>query len=110
MENDPYYKDVQVNLIAVSYFPLISTGISPLILHVNRNDTLSHQQILSYIVQLQNSFEPYELESSSFISTQTNSRTKVEEIRQFLHIPNIPLPPSIDWPPIGISPLNEYNT
>ena len=51
------------------------------------------------------------MESSSFISTQNNaSRAEVEEIRQLLHIPNIPLPPSIYWPPIGISPINEYNT
>ena len=35
---------------------------------------------------------------------------KFEEIRQLLHIPNIPLPPSIDWPPIEMSPINEYNT
>ena len=50
------------------------------------------------------------MESSSFISTQPNARTEVEEIRQLLHIPNTPLAPSIDWPPIGISPINEYNT
>ena len=50
------------------------------------------------------------MESSSFTSTQTNARTEVEEIRQLLHIPNIPLPPSIDWPPIEMSPINEYNT
>ena len=55
-----------------------------------------------------NSFEPYELQSSSFISTQSNARIEDEEIRQLLHIPNIPPPPSIDWPPI--SPIDEYNT
>ena len=32
------------------------------------------------------------------------------KLRQLLHIPNTPLSPSIDWPPIGISPINEYNT
>ena len=56
------------------------------------------------------SFEPYELESSSFISIQTNAGTEVKEISQLLHIPNIPLPPSIDWPPIEMSLINEYNT
>ena len=110
MANDPYYKDVQVNPIALASLPLISTDISPLIPHANSNDTLSHQQSLSCTVQPPNSFEPYEIESSSFIPTQTNARTEVEEIRQLLHIPNIALPPSIDFPPIGISPINEYNT
>ena len=86
-----------------------STEISPMILHVNSNDTLSHQQSLSSIVELPNSFQPYEIESSSFISTQPNARTEVEEIRQLLHIPNTLIAPSIDWPPIGISPINEYN-
>ena len=107
--NDPYYKDVRVIPIALASFPLISTDISPLIPNVNRNDTLSHQQILSSTTRLPNSFEPYELQSSSFISTQTNARTEVEEVRQLLHIPNIPLPPSIDFPPIEMSPINEYN-
>ena len=81
MENNPYYKDVQVNPIALSSLPLISIDISPMILHVNSNDTLSHQKSLSCTVQPTNSFEPYELESYSFISTQPNARTDVEEIR-----------------------------
>ena len=106
MANDAYYKDVQVNPIALASLPLVSTNISPWILHVNRHATLSHWQSLSFTVQPPNSFEHYELESSSFISTQTNARTEVEEIRQLLHIPNIPLAPSIDWPPISISPIN----
>ena len=58
MENDPYYKDVQVNPIVLASFPLISTDISPLIPHVNSNDKLSHQQSLSCTIQPPNSFEP----------------------------------------------------
>ena len=81
MANDPYYKDVQVNPIALDSFPLISVDISSLIPHLNSNATLSHQQSLSSTVQPPNSFEPYELESSSFISAQTNARIEVEEIR-----------------------------
>ena len=96
--------------IALASLPLISADISPLIPHLNSNATLSHPQSLSYTNQPPNSFEPYELESSSFISTQTNARTEVEETRQLLHIQNIPLAPSIDWTPISISPINEYNT
>ena len=96
MENDPYYKDVQINPVALAALPLVSGDISPLIPHLNSNATLSHQKILSYTDQPPNSFEPYELESSSFISTQLNARTEVEEIRQLLHIPNTPLAPSVD--------------
>ena len=47
MVNDPYHKDVQVNPIALASLPVISIDISPLIWHVNSNDTLSHQQSLS---------------------------------------------------------------
>ena len=110
MTNDPYYKDVQVNPITLASFPLVSTNISLLISHVNSNGTLSHQQSLSSTVKPANSFEPYELESSSFILTQRNSINEVEEIRRFLRIPDIPLPDSIDFPPIGIYTINEYNT
>ena len=110
MANYPYYKDVQINPIALASLPLISVDISPLIPHLNNNDTLSHLQSLSCTVKPPNLFEPYEIEYSSFISTENNARTKVEEIRHLLHIPNIPLPPSIDWPPVGFSPINEYNT
>ena len=78
MANNPYYKDVKFNPIALDSLPLISIDISPMILHVNTNATLSHQQSLSSTVKPPNSFEPYELESSSFISTQTNARTEVE--------------------------------
>ena len=81
MENDPYYKDVQVNPIELASLPLISAYISSLIPHLNRNDGLYHQQSLSCTNQPPYSFEPYELESSSFISTQTNARTEVEEIK-----------------------------
>ena len=78
MENDRYYKDVQFNPIALASLPLISTYISSLILHLNSNDALSRQQSFSRTDQPPDSFEPYELESSSFISTQTNARTEVE--------------------------------
>ena len=46
MENDPYYKDVQINPIALASLPLVSADISPLILHLNRNATSSHPQKL----------------------------------------------------------------
>ena len=42
MEKDPYYKDVQVNLVALSSLHLVSIDISPWIPHVDRNDTVSH--------------------------------------------------------------------
>ena len=67
MANNPYYKDVQINPVALASLPLVSAKISPLILHLNSNDTSSHPQILSYTDQPPNSFEPYELQSSSFI-------------------------------------------
>ena len=35
---------------------------------------------------------------------------KLKKFRHLLQIPNTPLATSIDWPPIGISPNNEYNT
>ena len=80
MTNEPYYKDVQINPTALASFPLVSIDISPWILHVNSNDTLFHWQRLSSTVELPNSFQPYEIKSSSFISAQPNARTEVEEI------------------------------
>ena len=64
MANNPYYKDVEVNSVALFSLPLVSIDISPWIPHVNSNAKLAHQQSLSSIVQPPNSFEPYELESS----------------------------------------------
>ena len=78
MENDPYYKDVQINPVALASLPLVSVDISPLIPHLNSNATSSHPQSLSCTNQPPNSFEPYELQSLSFISTQSNARTEVE--------------------------------
>ena len=51
MVNNLYYKDVQINPIALSSFPLDSTDISPFIRHVNTHDTPFHQHSSSYIVQ-----------------------------------------------------------
>ena len=78
MENDPYYKDVQFNLVALYSLPLVLIDTSPWISQVNSNDTVSHQQSSSSTVEPPNSFQSYEIESSSFISTQPNVRTKVE--------------------------------
>ena len=98
MANDPYYKDVQVNPISLSSLPLVSIDIYPLLHHVNPHDTPFHEHTSPSTMQVPNCLEPYELQSSSFISTQANSRTEVEEIRCFLHITEIPLPSSIDYP------------
>ena len=49
MTNDPYYKDVQVNPIALASLPLVSIDISPWIPHVNSNATLSHVPYLAVL-------------------------------------------------------------
>ena len=110
MANDPYYKDVRVNIIALSSLPLESKNISPLHHHVNPHDTPFNEHSSPSTVQLPNSLESHELQSSYFISTKENSWTEVEEIIHFLHIAEGPVLASIDWPPRGISPINEYNT
>ena len=83
MANDPYYKDVRVNPIALDSFSLESTDISLFLFHVNPHDTPFHEHISPSTVQLPNFHEPQELQSSSFISTQAYSITKVEKIRRF---------------------------
>ena len=83
--NDPYYKDVSFNPIALSYSSLESTYISPIIHHSNPHDTTFHKRISPSIMQLLNSLEPRELQSL-FISTQENYTTEVEEIGCFLRI------------------------
>ena len=52
MTNDPYYKDVQVNPVALASLPLISTDTSPWISHVNNNATLSHVSYLAVLTTI----------------------------------------------------------
>ena len=52
MKHDPYYKDVQVNPVALASSPLVSAEISPWIPHVNISGTLSHIPYLAVLTTI----------------------------------------------------------
>ena len=108
--NDLYYKDVHLDLQALHALPLEPTDVSSL---------LHHATTLGPDLQLPSPTTddatpsmpiPTSIETSSFVFSLPDSHTETEEIRQFASTTPTTPSTSIDWPPIGLSPINEYNT
>ena len=108
ISNDPYYKDVHLDLQALHALPLEPTDVSSLLHHATTPSP--ELQLPSPTTDDATPSMHSQIETSSFVFALPNSRTETEEIRRFAS--GTPAAPStsIDWPPIGLSPINEYNT
>lgn len=52
---------------------------------------------------------PLEIQPSSFIPILPNSCTKLEHICDYLHLTHSNSTSLVDWPPISLTAMNEYN-
>ena len=110
LANDPYFKDVQINPSAVAALPLHPTDVSPLLRHVagtSHATTLPHEN-----ADLSNTclLDPSTLHPSSFVATLPNSNTELDAIHAYLETPHSNPTCTLQWPTVGLSPINEYNT
>ena len=110
MSNNPYYNYVQLSLSSLNSLPLEPTDVSPLLLHATTSRLDAH---IRY--SLDDEAPPSFLallnpQTPSFIYAPPNSHTESEEIRRFVASNSRNPTPSIEWPQIGLSPINEYNT
>ena len=107
IERDQYYRDVVIDYDSVNALPKRSTNVSYRLKFVDCD-------IAEYESSATNNegFPPNHLPShpSSFIAHLPNERREVEEIRAFLDNVYSSDVDEIDWPSIGTSPVNEYNT
>ena len=110
ISNDPYYKDVHLDLQALHAFPLEPTDVFSLLHHATTPGPGLQLPSPTTDDATPSMPIPTSIETSSFVFALPNSRTETEEIRCFASTSPTTLVTSIDWTPISLSPINEYNT
>lgn len=108
--NDPYYNDVHLNPTALFALHIHPTYVSPLLHHVVTTLPKTQQCLLDanefpILFPISTNLHPW-----SFISALPNSHIEVEEICAYLRSSHSNFTFSLEWPTIGLSPINEYNT
>lgn len=109
-KNDPYYCDVQFNSSAISALPDHPTDISSLLRNVTTSSFEPHQTNIDSTYDTDVMLPPLEIQPSSFVPILPNSNTELEHICNYLHLTQSNSTSSIDWPPISLTAMNEYNT
>jgi len=95
---------------ALSSLPELPTDISSSLHHSNTTDPTSQLSIETPISLTEDSIDQYPHHTSSFIPTIPNRNIEIQEIRHYLQSYNHHSATTIQWPPISLSPINEYNT
>ena len=109
ISNDPYYKDVHLDLQALHALPLEPTDVSSLLHHATTPGPDLQLPSPTTDDATPSMPIPTSIETSSFVFALPDSRTETEEIRRFASTTPTTPSTSIDLPPIGLSPINEYN-
>ena len=110
MEHDPYYRDVCIDNFALPALPSSPTDVSPSLHHSNTSTPTKNQPSLDFISDRTDCSESNTNQTSSFVASVSNTHTDLEEIEKYLHPPNIHYEQPIEWTPIVLSPVIEYNT
>lgn len=110
IKNDPYYCDVQFNSFAISVLPDHPTDISSLLHYVTTSSYEPHQTTTNSTYDTEVMLPPLEIQPSSFVPVLANSCTELEHICNYLHLTHSNSTSSINWPPISLTAINEYNT
>lgn len=107
---DPYYRDVQLNSSAISTLPDLPTDISSLLHSVTTSSFEPHQTTTDSTYNPDVMLPPLEIQPSSFFPILPNSCIERDHICNYLHLTHSSSTSSIDWPPISLTAINEYNT
>ena len=107
IKKDNYYRDVEIDQEAVVCIPDEPTDVSNR-LHFSNLDISESKENDADI----DGFGTHQLEShpSSFTIRMPNAWREIEEIRNFVEKESSFSDLQIEWPEIGLSPINEYNT
>ena len=110
LANDPYYKNVRIDNNALASLPAIPTNVSSSLHYSNTTETTVHLSLEPPHELTEDSADPSVNQTSSFVPIIPNTNIETQEIRHYLHAYNHHFDTTIEWPPIGLSPINEYNT
>ena len=104
---DKYYRDVEVDPESVICLPDQPTDVSSKLRYIN-SDIADSEEIDADIDR----FGTHRLEThpSSFTARMPNAQREIEEIRNFVNKESSLSDLGMEWPKIGLSPINEYNT
>ena len=101
--------DVQFSVFGLNAFPLEPLDVSPLLRHATTSGLDAHIPS-SLDDEAPPSFSTsLNAQTPSFIYAPPNSHTESEEIRRFVASNSRNPTPSIEWPPISLSQINDYN-
>jgi len=107
---EPYYRDVQFNSSAISALPDHPTDISSLLHNVTTSSFEPHQTTTDSTYDTDVMLPPLEIQPSSFVLVLPNSCTELEHICNYFHLTHSNSTSFIDWPPISLTAINEYNS
>ena len=110
LANDPYYKNAHIDNNALASLLAIPTNISSSLSHSNTTETTVHLSPEPSLEPTEDYVNPSLHQTSSFRPIIPNGNAKIQDIRHYLHAYNHHYDTTIEWPPIGLSPINEYNT
>ncbi|XP_057838404.2 uncharacterized protein LOC131048470 [Cryptomeria japonica] len=107
---DPYYKDVQLDELALSSLPINPTNISDLLYSTTSNPDPIHLSFMQEDVTEDRSLIENLQMTDSFVANLPPARREVEEVHALLQLGQGRPTPVVKWPPISPSPINEYTT
>ena len=110
LANDLYYKNVCIDNNALASLPAIPTDVSSSLHHSNTTETTVHLSLEPPHELTEDSANPSVNQTSPFVPIIPNKNTEIQEICHYLHAYNHQSETTIEWPKIGLSPINEYNT
>lgn len=106
LENDPYYNNAHIDNNALASLKTFPIDVSSSLRYYNTIDLIAHLSPETPLDPTKYSSNPYPHHRSSFIPTIPNINKTIQEIRQYLHAYNHHSNTTIEWKPIGLSPIN----
>jgi len=110
IKNDPYYSDAQFSSSAISALLNHPIDISSLLHNATASSFEPHQTTIDSTYDTDVMLPPLEIQPSSFVPILPNSCIELEHICDYLQLTHSNSTSSIDWPPISLTAMNEYNT
>lgn len=106
---DLYYKDVQLDGVALSLLHVSSTEILNL-LYTSLYPKPIDANLMEINVLDDDIIEDNIHTISSYVANLPLAYREVDQLQSILHLKEGLPTPSIEWPRISVSPINEYNT
>ncbi|XP_059070854.1 uncharacterized protein LOC131028544 [Cryptomeria japonica] len=107
---EPYYKDVELDELALTSLPINPTNISDLLYATTSYpDPIDLSSMQEDVTEDDPLIENLQM-INSFVANLPPARREIKEIRSLLQLEKGHPTHIVQWPPISPSPINEYTT